>query len=193
MAKIKVKPIPPVSDVESPSKLGARRRDIMLFKEWFSGATLTSLASKYGISRQRIGKIRRRDEWDKINAELRDREYKGLAPLVKSMYAKMIRALGTDMDRLIEKLEKNEPFTAEERKHFLSFTDQLAKSIRLDDGKPTEISSNSNVVTHRILLPPGRSNYGVIPPGPGVVLIPHEEQKKDKTPRLAVDDLVDEE
>lgn len=185
-------PIIAAEDVEQdPGVVKGKARNIEMFKDYFKGMRISEIADKYDLSRQRVDSIKRRDKWETVAQEIRDRAYAKLSYEWKDFLGKVTLSLKKDWERIMRKVVDDDgTLTPAERAHGRVLLTELVKASRLADEKPTEITDNTGVVTHRVLLPEGVKRYGVIPPDSNVKQIEHEETKKDK-PKLNIDDVAD--
>lgn len=175
-----------------PGVLKGRARNTEMFKEWFKGKPISKIAEEYGLSRQRVDAIKKRDKWAQVAEELQNRAYSALSYEWKEFVGSITMALKTDWNRAVNRLLKSDDasLTPDERTHGRLLLDHLVKSSRLADDKPTSIQSTEGVVTHRVLLPAGVKRWGVIPPDAKVEQIEAKEVEKEK-PKLSLSDVED--
>jgi hypothetical protein len=173
------------------SLLKGRARNIEMFKDYFRGMSVTRIGAKYGLSRTVLHKIKKRDKWDEVAQDIRDREYAALSREHKGLIGKLTSALSKDWERVLRKLGAEDvTLSTDERAHARSLLDSLIKSVRLTDEKPTEIQTTDGTVTHRVLLPPGVTRYGVIPPDKNVEQVEDKGAGKRK-PKMTSEDIGD--
>lgn len=185
-----------MSDVKEPIlqaaviELKGRDRDVEMFKDYFKGLRMTQIAVKYGISRQRVDKIKRRDKWNKMAEEIRDRAYAALSYEWKDFAGKVTSTLKKDWERILRRLSENPDaeLSDKERAHGRHLLEHLTKATKMADDKPTEVTSTDGVVTHRVLLPAGVKRWGIIPPGAKVEQVEHQEEKKGAA-KVSVSDV----
>lgn len=188
----KKQPMITVGEMEQdPGVAKGRARNIEMFKDYFKGMRISEISVKYGLSRQRVDTIKRRDKWESVSQEIQDRAYAKLSYEWKDFLGKVTLSLKKDWERVMKKLITEEnTLTPDERTHGRMLLDHLVKASRLADDKPTEIAATSGVVEHRVLLPEGVKRFGVIPPNSNVNQVEHKESDKDK-PKLTPEDVGD--
>lgn len=171
-----------------------KMRDVEMFKDWMSGMSMEKVAEKYELSVPMIYKIKKRDNWNDLKAQIRDKMYQSMLEDLKSFSVELTQALKKDFMIIQKKLndETPQPLTPEERSHIRLLMDRVLKENRLSDGKPTEVTNTSGEVVHRIILPPGAKRFGIIPPPANVKVIESEVKPDNTSPEsLSLEDVID--
>lgn len=145
-------------------------RNLSMLKEWLSGKTYQAISKKYGLTLQAVFDVAKKDNWKGLRRELRNRQFNQALERIRDMTMDVQDALHEDINRLLKDVEdKKRLLTKEERDHLRSMYDRSLKEVRLDEGKPTEISSGPSRV--EIVLPAGAKRFGLIPPNPKTVTL----------------------
>jgi len=166
-----------VSDVPATNPK-AFERDKQMFVDWMNGMTQPEIAKKYEISPSNVTKVARKYNWRDKRRQINQREFSDVINDLQGIATKTSHILKGDVIRIVKKFNSSdEPLTGEERAHLRALLDRILKELRLEDGKPTEIS-NEPV---QIVLPAGVKDFGVIPTtGRTVKVIETEEINEDK-------------
>lgn len=150
-----------IDNAEVESK---QARDVAMFKAWLLGKSFEDLAQEYGISKTSVAVVSKKYNWKSLKKELRARQFNAALDKVRDMTIMIQTALEKDIEKIVaEATANNRMLTKEERDHLRSMYDRTLKEIRLDEGKPTEISTGGPVQVE-IILPPGAKRFGVLPP-----------------------------
>lgn len=178
------------SENDGVKKLRGRDRNLAMFKEWVLGVSGAEIAARYGISAGAVTKIKQKEKWPAKLKELRELQFAEFGQALKGVTVKSMAALNKDLDRIIDKLNKNasNQLTDSERTHLRQLVEFASKGARVEDGKPTDIEEKRGVVEHHILLPPGVKQWGVIPPADNVKFI---ESKPKEAPKESIKDIID--
>jgi len=189
MSDEKDKPQTKESDVKDEQIVDYKTtRKIEMFKLWLSGSTYTEIGKKYGITGQAVAQIAMKNGWKKLRTEFKERQFRQAIEKAKDITIFLQDALEADARRLVaDAVSNNRALYKEERDHLRALYDRLLKELRLEAGKPTDISP-SGVTQVEIRLPPGAKRFGVIPPDPKRVTLV-EKPKSQEEDKINLDDL----
>lgn len=183
-ARKKKKHKPPV--IKQTVIMSAMERNVAMFRDWITGTTKTDLAIRYDVNINTVLKVSKENNWDALKKKAIDRMLGAAVQEVKGMAYMMTLALKRDMEIIIKQaVQENRTLSGAERDHFAKLLDRFMKEARLDDGKPTEISSDTKRV--ELVLPPGVKRFGIIPPDPRVHLVESKVEEKKQT--IGLDDV----
>jgi predicted DNA-binding protein YlxM (UPF0122 family) len=166
-------------------------RDMKMFEDHYvHGLTYDELAAKYEITRDGVYYTAKVYNWKGLMKEANERQFAQMLHSLDRFAFRATNLLNRDLERLIEKFNKNEALTSEERTHVRAMIDRILKERRLEQGKPTEISTGPAEINIR--LPKGVKHFGVIPTvGRSVKMIETDESEPDEEKRTLDLDLVD--
>lgn len=179
--------IPAVPAVAPLPELTPEQRNVAMFKEWITtGKTYGQLATQFGLTVDGVDYIAKKNNWKVLRQKAIDRAFSTAVMEVKSMALTMTLALKRDMEMIIaDSIKEKRQLKEVERSHFRTLLDRFFKEARLDEGKPTEITTGTQKV--ELVLPPGVKRFGIIPPDPRVTLIESTVEEKSNT--LSLDDV----
>lgn len=171
--------VDPTTPPETKRPPLVRDRNANMFADWYAGATIGELARKYKISPKRVTKIKMNKKWDAAAKRILEKATNTTINHWKKLSVALTDVLMKDITRLQKSLSKNENalLTHEERQHVRALLENINKITRLEDSKPTEITENTGIVEHRVILPPQATRWGVIPPADNVKHVIAEEVK----------------
>jgi hypothetical protein len=158
-------------------------RELDMYQDYLRYTPVEEIARKYGMSPEGVYKVSQRNEWKAKRAKAKEQAYKNLDKKYRQQLVDIVKFIEHDYRLLMQKcLREGREMSKEERQYVLKLLENLTKENRLNEGRPTDITDNSGIIRHEILLPKGVRRFGVIPPPPNVVQVEASKQDEDKDP-----------
>jgi hypothetical protein len=163
--------------------VSSQQRAIEMFKLYLEGKTHQEIADQYGVSKTVVSRIAQKKEWKNKLIIYYQRAYDEAITIgAKKTGAQSMQLLGAWVSKTIRKVKDGQDISLDEVKEVRQIFVALAEENRLADHKPTQVISG--VVRHEVILSPGVQHFGVDPPGPGVIEVTAEPEKKNKDDAL---------
>lgn len=160
-----------------------------MFRDWVTdNLSFAQLAEKYGVNRSTVYRYSQIYKWRDNRNKLAQKSFDHAVTRMVTATSSMMSAIIDDFNKMEDRRRKrpDQSFDPKERAHIMAMLDRFMKEHRLEQGQPTELSTGQTP-TVNLVLPPGVTNFGLVPVPESNIKTVASQPKAEQAPEVSLD------